>query len=72
MGALMGEIEKRTSLVDLTKYTKEVAAQGNFSVAATLRNAADELSFLREEIVKLRGTIREIKSIANLSIRGRI
>ena len=38
-GTPMNEIEKGTSLVDLTKYTKEVAAQGNFAVAATLHRS---------------------------------
>ena len=68
----MEELDRKASIPDLRQHAKSCAAQGNIPLAASIRNAADELSFLRAEIVKLRGTIREIRSIANLSILRRI
>ena len=68
----MDDDEKIVSIPDLRQHAKAFAAQGDIAVARSMRDAADELSRLREKILKLKGTIREIRSIANLSINGRV
>lgn len=65
-------IEQKTSISDLIQQSKLCATQGNKNVAVILRDAAGELTALRNENVKLKSTIREIRAIANLSIMGRI
>jgi hypothetical protein len=59
------------SVPSLRRQIKTLAAQGNHPVATTLRDATDEIVALRSEVIKLKATIREIRSIANLSILGR-
>jgi hypothetical protein len=66
------EIEHKVSISDLRQQCKMFAAQGDKHLAITIKEAADEITALRCEIVKLKGTIREIRSIANLSIMGRV
>ena len=68
----MKDTDSKVSISDLGQHAKACAAAGNKPLATAIRDAAEELCLLREEIVKLRGTIREIRSIANLSILRRI
>ena len=68
----MKDTDRKVSISDLMQHAKICAAAGNKPLAIAIRDAAEELRLLREEIVKLRGTIREIRSIANLSILRRI
>jgi hypothetical protein len=64
----MMEIEHPVSVPTLRQLAKTCATQGNYPVATSLNEAANEISSLRSEIVKLRGTIREIRAIANIAI----
>ena len=64
----MTEIEHKVSIPTLRQQAKTCAAQGNYHLATSLKEAADELSLLRNETIRLKSTIREIRSIANLSI----
>ena len=64
----MEDIERKASIPSLREQAKAFAAQGNHPLATCLHEAADEIAHLRGEIIKLKGTIREIRSITNLSI----
>jgi hypothetical protein len=61
-------MENKVSIPNLMQLAKTLAAQGNYPLATALKEVAEEITVARSEIVKLKGTIREIRSIANLSI----
>jgi hypothetical protein len=65
-------VERKISIPDLMKQAKLHATQGDINVASALRDAASEVTALRIENHKLKSTIREIRSIANLSIMHRV
>ena len=64
--------ENKISLPNLRQIAKKCAAQGDRALAVNISEAADEILYLREEVIKLRRTISEIRSIANMSIMGRV
>jgi hypothetical protein len=68
----MQEIEHKISIPRLQQQAKVCATRGQTDIAAALREVAEELSLMRVENTKLKGTIREIRSIANLSIMRRL
>lgn len=68
----MTDIERKVSVSSLHQRAKECASQGNYPLASDIRSAAEELTQLRSEVIRLKSTVREIRTIANLSIMRQI